>query len=124
MGCSEGPVQRFSVVADILARNYPLRLQLHSANMSIYELEPLSLEKVRTYPLAKRKSKVSVQDFGQPHRRGAAFAQFLDSLPRILAGEDLRAVVAAILRARAHRKAVLWGLGGHVIKVGLPPAPT
>ncbi len=84
-------------------------------------MEPLSLEKVRTYPLAKRKSKVSVHDFGQPHRRGASFAEFLDALPRILAGEDLRAVVAAILRARARRKAVLWGLGGHVIKVGLGP---
>src|SRR5712692_266453 len=89
--------------------------------MSVYELGPLSLERIRTYPLAKRKSKVTARDFGQPVRRGASLAQFLDSLPRILGAEDLRAVVAAILRGRARRKAVLWGLGGHVIKVGLGP---
>ncbi len=89
--------------------------------MSIYELAPLSLQRIRTYPLAKRKSKVTVRDFGQPVGRGASVRKFLDSLPRILAAEDLRAVVAAILRARARRKAVIWGLGGHVIKVGLGP---
>ena len=89
--------------------------------MSIYATRPLVLDQIRTYPLASRKSKVTVRDFGRPHRRGAPVGEFLESLPRILAAEDLRAVVAAILRARARRKAVLWGLGGHVIKVGLGP---
>jgi len=89
--------------------------------MSIYDLAPLSLERIRTYPLAKRKSKVTVRDFGRPVARGASVAEFLASLPRILAAEDLRAVVGAILRAHARRKVVLWGLGGHVIKVGLGP---
>lgn len=89
--------------------------------MSTYKIEPLSLEKIRTYPLEKRWSKVSVREFGRPHRRGARVAQFLDSLPRILAADDLRAVAAAIARARARRKPILWGLGGHVIKVGLGP---
>ncbi len=89
--------------------------------MSTYDIGPLGLEKVRTYPLAGRKSKVSVRHFARVHRRGASVRAFLDSLPRILAAEDLRAVVAAILRARTRRKTVLWGLGGHVIKVGLGP---
>jgi len=89
--------------------------------MGIYDIEPLGLEKIRTYPLATRKSKVSVRDFVKPHRRGTTVAEFLDSLPRILAADDLRAVVGAILRARARRKAILWGLGGHVFKVGLGP---
>src|SRR5712692_893523 len=89
--------------------------------MSIYATRPLVLDLIRTYPLASRKSKVTVRDFGRPHRRGAPVGEFLESLPRILAAEDLRAVVAAILRARTRRKAVLWGLGGHVIKVGLGP---
>src|SRR5713226_1851088 len=89
--------------------------------MSIYATRPLVLDQIRTYPLTGRKSKITVRDFGRPHRRGAPVGEFLDSLPRILAAEDLRAVVAAILRARARRKAVLWGLGGHVIKVGLGP---
>lgn len=89
--------------------------------MSIYNIGPLSLGKIRTYPLSKRRSRVSVRNFARPHRRRAGLAQFLDSLPRILAADDLRAVVSAIVRARARRKAILWGLGGHVIKVGLGP---
>ena len=89
--------------------------------MGVYKVDPLSLDRIRTYPLAARKGKVTVRDFASPHRRAASLRAFLDSLPRILAGDDLRAVVAAILRARARRKAVLWGLGGHVIKVGLGP---
>ncbi len=89
--------------------------------MTIYDLAPLRLDKIHTYPLARRKSKVTVRDFGRAHRRGAGLAEFLDSLPRILAADDLRAVVAAILRARARRNTILWGLGGHVIKVGLGP---
>ena len=87
--------------------------------MTLYKIEPLSFEKIRTYPLAGRRSKVNVRDFARPVGRGASVAEFLDSLPHILAGDDLRAVIAAILRARARRKAVLWGLGGHIIKVGL-----
>ncbi len=89
--------------------------------MGIYNIEPLGLEKIRTYPLATRKSKVSVRDSVKPHRRGATVAEFLNSLPRILAADDLRAVMGAILRARARRKAILWGLGGHVFKAGLGP---
>src|SRR3989449_2241588 len=89
--------------------------------MGIYDIEPLGLEKIRTYLLATRKSKVSVRDFVKPHQRGTTVAKFLDSLPRILAADDLRAVAGAILRARARRKAILWGLGGHVFKVGLGP---
>jgi len=88
---------------------------------SIYDTAPLSLERIRTYPLGKRKSKVTVRDFAKPPRRGAGMAAFLDSLPRILAAEDFRGVVKSVVRARARRKAVLWGIGGHVIKVGLAP---
>ncbi len=96
--------------------------------MSIYNTTPLSLEKIRTYPLAARRSKVTVREFAQPLGPGASIGQLLASLPRILAAEDLRAVVSAIIRARAlrlrsgpARPAILWGLGGHLIKVGLGP---
>jgi hypothetical protein len=82
---------------------------------------PLALEGIRTYPLAGRRSKVRLAQLGRPHRRGAAFASFVDALPRVLAGETLRALRDDILRARARRRPVLWGLGAHVIKVGLSP---
>jgi hypothetical protein len=82
---------------------------------------PLPLEGVATYPLAARKSKVARSAFARPHVRGASVAAFLDRLPRILAGETLRALRDEILRARARRRPVVWGLGAHVIKVGLAP---
>ena len=82
---------------------------------------PLSLDGVSTYPLASRRSKVSRAAFARPHRRGASFASFLDGLPRLLAGEALRALRDEVLRARTRRRPVIWGLGAHVIKVGLSP---
>jgi hypothetical protein len=89
--------------------------------MSIYSIPPITLGAVRTYPLASRKSKVSVRDFAKPTAANASLAKFLDSLPTILAAEDLRNVLSAIHTARKKRKAILWGIGGHVIKVGLGP---
>jgi hypothetical protein len=81
----------------------------------------LDLRGVRTYSLASRSSKVAVADFARPHRRGASLSTWLDSLPRILAGSTLRALVADMLRARAREKPILWGIGAHVIKTGLSP---
>lgn len=88
---------------------------------SVYRLSPLELDGVRTYPLRSRKSKVSVREFASVPRDGASVADWLESLPRILAGNDFRAVVEALHRARRKRKPIIWGLGGHVIKVGLAP---
>lgn len=88
---------------------------------SQYKTQPLTFHGLRTYPLASRPSKVHVSDFAKPHRQGASFAEFLDSLPKILASEDLRSIARAILQARARSSAILWGMGGHVIKVGLGP---
>src|SRR6266436_2590336 len=89
--------------------------------MSIYSIQPLTLGSVRTYPLASRKSKVSIRDFAKPPSANASLTKFLDSLPSILAAEDLRHLLTAIHKARKQRKAILWGIGGHVIKVGLGP---
>src|SRR5713226_5706339 len=89
--------------------------------MSIYSIHPLTLGGVRTYPLASRKSKVSVRDFAKPPAANTSLLKFLDSLPDILAADDLRKLLRAIHAARRQRKAILWGIGGHVIKVGLGP---
>jgi len=89
--------------------------------MSIYSIQPLTLGAVRTYPLASRKSKVSVREFAKPPAGSAALGKFLDSLPQILAAQDLRNLLGSIHAARRQRKAILWGIGGHVVKVGLGP---
>jgi len=85
------------------------------------KLEPLSLDGIKTYSLSERHSKVSLQDFGSPWRRGGGFREFVDRLPRILAGETLRHVAAAWVRARRQGRPVLLGMGAHPIKVGLSP---
>jgi hypothetical protein len=89
--------------------------------MSIYFIRPITLGAIRTYPLASRKSKVSVRDFARPPAHNISLTKFLDSLPNILAAEELRQLLAAIHRARRQRAAIVWGIGGHVIKVGLGP---
>lgn len=76
---------------------------------------------VRTYPLATRKSKVNVGQFARPAGKSASLVKFLDSLPEILAARDFRDVLGAVQRARRQKRAVLWAIGGHVIKVGLAP---
>ena len=89
--------------------------------MSIYEIQPVALGGVKTYPIAGRRSKVSVRDFARPAGKNPSLKKFLDALPGILAGNDLRDVLAAVQRAKARKRAMLWGIGGHVIKVGLGP---
>ena len=37
----------------------------------------------------------------------------------ILAADSFRSVVAAVRRARDQKRAILWGMGGHVVKCGL-----
>jgi hypothetical protein len=89
--------------------------------MSKYTTHPIDLSALKTVPLQARGGKVRVADFAAVYRQGAGIAGWLASLPRILAGESLRAVVVAIAAARARRRAIVWGLGGHVIKCGLAP---
>jgi len=89
--------------------------------MSIYRVAPISLAGIRTYPLAKRPGKVNVREFARPYRRGGGIPGWLESLPQILAAEKFRAVVGAVSAAGRKGRPVLWGIGGHVIKVGLAP---
>ena len=81
----------------------------------------LDFTKLKTYPAGSRTSKVNVKAFARVCRRGTSFNEFYESLPHILAVNELRAVVDAIVAARQRRKTVLWMFGAHVIKVGLSP---
>jgi hypothetical protein len=87
--------------------------------MSRYSEKPLSFEGLKTVPIDARGGKVRVQDFAPPYRKGAGIGEWLGSLPRILAADSFRGVVDALLRARDGKRAILWGIGGHVIKCGL-----
>ena len=77
-------------------------------------------EKIRDYPLDSRPSKVSVNHFAQPLSKDSLSA-FTASLPKLLGADDLRTLVEKIRKARETGRAIIWGFGGHVVKVGLAP---
>jgi len=76
---------------------------------------------VRTYPLASRRSKVTVNDFARPGLMDGSVRGLLESLPRVLAADDFRSVVTAVANAARWGRGILWGLGAHTIKTGLGP---
>ncbi|MFI5175329.1 MAG: hypothetical protein ACHQKY_10755 [Terriglobia bacterium] len=81
----------------------------------------IDFSKVHTYPLAQRRSKVTVRDFARVAARPSGIPKFLDTLPNILAAKDFRGVVEACQQARKRLRPILWAIGGHVIKCGLSP---
>ena len=89
--------------------------------MSKYKARPLDVSGLKTIPIQARGGKVRVDHFARPYTKGESVIQFVDSLPRLLAADSFRSVAEAILRAKAAKKPVIWGLGGHVIKCGLAP---
>jgi hypothetical protein len=88
---------------------------------SEYSINPLDFAGISTYSLESRKSKVNATMFGKPLDGSENVPGFLSKLPHILAGESLRNLVRAILYAHSSGKPILWGFGGHVVKVGLGP---
>jgi hypothetical protein len=89
--------------------------------VSRYEKGPLDFAGLKTVSLHERGGKVKVADFATVYRRGSGIAGLLDGLPHLLAGNSFRAVVNSVFAARQKRRAIIWALGGHVIKCGLAP---
>src|SRR6202521_549680 len=88
---------------------------------SKYAKTPLEFANLKTVSLKERGGKVKTADFASAYQKGSGVAGLLGSLPRLLAADNFRAVVDAIAGARARQRAIIWGLGGHVIKCGLAP---
>ena len=86
-----------------------------------FPYEESDLADIRTYPLESRKSKARVDDFARPSPSAAGIGAFVATLPDILAGGDIKAVVEAIVEAKRNDGGIVWGIGGHVIKTGLGP---
>jgi len=55
-------------------------------------MKPFDLHGLKTYDLQSRPSKVFVEDLGKPASAGTRIGDWLDSLPRQLAANDLRRV--------------------------------
>lgn len=87
----------------------------------IFSYDDFDLSGITTYPLKSRASKARVEDFARPMAPGGSIADFVASLPRMLAAADFQAVIGAIVGAKQDEAGVVWGLGAHVIKTGLGP---
>jgi len=89
--------------------------------MSKYKNKPLSPDNLKTFSLKSRKSKVDVKDFAHTMRGGESIEQFVESLPDILAAKDFKQFLLLMEKAKEKKKAIIFALGAHVIKVGLSP---
>jgi hypothetical protein len=90
--------------------------------MTIYKnLQPTNFDRVKTYELASRPSKLTIEDFAAPINADDSLKSFLDKLPKVLAVESLREIAEQIRRAERLKKPIIWGIGGHVVKTGLAP---
>src|SRR5690349_11652809 len=83
--------------------------------------EEFDLSGIKTYPLRSRQSKVGLAQFATPYKAGSGVAGLLSSLPGLLAAQDFKNVVDAMVTAKNSGKAIIWGLGAHVLKTGLSP---
>jgi len=83
-------------------------------------MKKIDLARLKVRSIAGRHSKVHKSQF-DVKLSTAGVADFVDSLPDILKGGDLKKLAASIIRAQKSRKPILWMFGAHVIKVGLAP---
>ncbi len=80
-----------------------------------------SPEGLRTTHLEERPSKVTTEAFALPVAAGMDLRRFLASLPRVLAGEQIREAAGRVADAARGGREIIAGMGAHVIKVGLAP---
>lgn len=85
-----------------------------------YNVRRLDFEKIKSYPIRKRKNKVRIKDFTDLNvwEKGGNVE---DLFPAILKGNDIRDIVEAVLKAVEKNRPVIFAMGAHVIKCGLSP---
>lgn len=83
--------------------------------------QKLTFEKVKTYSIKKRYSKVKFKDFARPVSSHDSMKKFIEALPDILIGKDLKEFIILYRKALTGKKSIIWMLGAHTIKCGLNP---
>ena len=88
---------------------------------ALEHFKPYDLAALKTYDLTSRPSKVFHEDLGQPVEGDTRAEDWLLSLPKQLAANDVRRVTQHLCRAYHNGRTVAVGLGGHVVKTGCAP---
>jgi hypothetical protein len=84
-------------------------------------VRPPARQGLKTYSLRSRPSKVHVGQFARSSTSQDTVGRFLSNLPDFLSAKDLREFCGLVRSARSRERAVVFGMGAHVIKVGLSP---
>src|SRR5687768_186154 len=79
-------------------------------------MHPFDLTGLKTYDLQSRPSKVFIDDLGQPADPRTPIGDFIDTLPKQLAANELRRLRDHLCRCYDEGRTVAVALGGHVIK--------
>ena len=74
-------------------------------------MRPFDLHGLRTYDLQSRPSKVFVTDLGRPVAPSTPIGDWLDSLPKQLAANELRKLRDHVVRAHCEGRTVAVALG-------------
>lgn len=82
--------------------------------------EPIDLSALRLISIGDR-AHLAARDAGGSLVRDAGVEKFLKSLPDHYGAKDLKKLVQRMREARDKGRGVLWGMGGHGIKVGVLP---
>jgi hypothetical protein len=80
----------------------------------------ISLDKIKTYSVKDRPSKVHINDFVNLNKE-MNIHNFIEGLPNILKGKDFKELIDLCEKALENRKPLIAMMGGHVIKCGLTP---
>ena len=81
----------------------------------------IQTEKVKTYSIKNRQSKVDFGSLAKSVSPGCSVEEFFDSLPGILSSKDLKELIGHVVFAKQVGKPILIMMGAHVIKTGLSP---
>lgn len=80
--------------------------------------DKIDLAKVKRFSVHDRVTKAEIGRFGKPPR---GMRPFFDSLPGYLKAADLRNLANDLIRAKRRKRAIVWLMGAHPLKVGLSP---
>lgn len=83
---------------------------------------PLDLGSIRPIPITERRNIVRREHFGTLVDPRGTIADLLASLPSILAADELRDAIDAVVTSRRAGRPVWAAMGGHVVKVAQGPA--
>lgn len=86
-----------------------------------YHEKPLFPNGLKMYSLRSRKSKVNVGEFAKVSKGSVSVSRFIHDLPDFLGAKDFKDLLERMKKARRQKKALIWAMGAHVIKVGLNP---